>query len=332
MKRATNRWWVVIAAVAAVWWVRRRGDDLPAPNPHVQAAVLSDGFVAVFGEASGRRVYELDRRGGKQRVVPLRLDGDARVVGTRGGTAVGWQAGNKVKLGVLASSGDIEDVSTWGKKVVRLCDGAASNDRRFGVGWLEADGGVWLVHGPVEQGVRTEAIEVAADATTAKPSWCGIASADEDIALIFRDGRKLMMNLCTRRECKRHVTRVPVADNATLLAFGCARAACLFASRDNQGAIRILRVTENGRVASRAFAEAAPDTQMSIIGTSRQFAVSYVAADGLPTVSVLDLDLRVSVLSYFSDTDEAPSLAFGAELMLVATRQGLFHVIPLRDP
>lgn len=68
---------------------------------------------------------------------------------TRVGAAVAWHEGAKLRLARLAADGQLVESSTWGKSVQRLCEGVASNDAMFGVGWLEADGKVWVVHGPV---------------------------------------------------------------------------------------------------------------------------------------------------------------------------------------
>ena len=130
-----KRWFAVVVLVGFVWWLRR---DEVVQHPHPpQAAVLSDGFAVLADKV----VREYDRAGNKQHEMTLRLErGNVRFAGTRAGSAVGWQDGKKMKLAVLDSNGNTDDSSTWGKNVKQLCDGQATNEHRFGVGFLENDG------------------------------------------------------------------------------------------------------------------------------------------------------------------------------------------------
>src|SRR6188508_3866929 len=126
--------WIAVVGLVGIWWWQRGGDE-PAAHPHrPQAAVLSDGFAML----AGKQVVEFDRAGNKQHEMTLRLDKDVRFVGTRAGSAVGFQDGKKFKLAVLDSNGNTDDASTWGKNVKQLCYGAATNEHRFGIGWLES--------------------------------------------------------------------------------------------------------------------------------------------------------------------------------------------------
>src|SRR5687768_3197492 len=221
-----KRWFLALAVVGGMWWMR--GDEPARAPDRVQVGVLKNGFTVL----ANRQILEVDRSGAKQHAMRLQLDGDVRVVGTRAGTAVAWQDGKKIKLATLDSDGKPDEVSTWGKKATRLCDGAASNEHRFGVGWLEADGRVWFVHGPLAQAA------FAAPVAT-KATWCGIASAEHNLALVMRDGSKYLLNFCSRKECSGLVAKVPIDPSATLLDFGCVRDSCLFATRDKEGTTRL---------------------------------------------------------------------------------------------
>jgi len=314
MKRSTWLW--VVLAVAVVYW--RRGDDGPAPNARVQVGVLPRGFVAL----SGGRIVELDRDGNKQHDMPLRLDADVRLIGTSFGTVVGWQAGKQVRLGLLDNDGNIEEESAWGKKVVRLCDGAATNERRYGIGWLESDGRMWFVHGNMAA-ADGPVFEVAAKAT-----WCGIASADEDIALMWRDGKKLLLNFCGAKQCRGYASRVPLPAGANLIGFGCARDACTFATRDGKG-VRLHRVNDNGRATGVALDDATPSTVVSVVGAgARAFAVAYVSDAGA-TIRRMTFDGKLTGVWHFDGETQAPTLSWADGRLLVATQRGAYHVLDM---
>lgn len=321
MKHA--KWWVVVG-VAGVWWWRGGGE--PSTAPTVQAAVLSKGFAAVVSPPTSdarRRVVELDRTGKTTHEMPLQLDGEVRLVGTSAGTAVGWKDGKKIKLGILDSEGKPEDPSSWGKRAQRLCDGVASNEHRFGVGWLEGDGGIWFVGGPVRR-MFDEPIDAAGIETATKVTWCGIASADDEVVLLWRDGKKLLMNFCAK-QCSPQVSKVPIDPDHQLLGFGCARASCLFAARDKAGAVKLYRANENGRTISRPLDGVRGDT-MPIIGAGPgAFAIAYPTKDNEVTIQRITVDLETTHDWHF-DAGGVPGLAWAGDRLLVA-QPGAFHVL-----
>src|SRR5206468_13126703 len=126
------------------------------------------------------RVLDVSRDGEIDEHRALRVDSEVRLVGTQRGPTVGWIEGKHLRLATLDRDGSPENPSTSGKSARQLCDGAASNEQRFGIGWLESDGRVWFVHGGLGQlGSAPEATEVAA-----RGEWCGIASAERQVVIL----------------------------------------------------------------------------------------------------------------------------------------------------
>lgn len=310
-----------LVTIAGIWWWRR--DAAPPPHPHrTQAAVLADGFAVL----ADRRMIELDRKGRVQHETTLRLDRrDVRFVGTRAGSAVGWQDGKQVKLAILDADGNPDDVSSWGKRVQKLCDGAATNEHRFGVGWLEADGRVWFVHGPLDRMTVASLVEPPA----AKASWCGIASAEQNVALLWREGSRLLMNFCTRKQCTSLVVKVPIDTRDALLGYGCVRDSCLFATRDKHGTTKLHRVTERGRAIVKTLEHATPDTAVSIVGAgTRGFALAYRSNDGRTTIQRVGVDGALANVGHLEASDP-PSLAWAGGRLLVALPSGETRVLAL---
>ena len=85
----------------------------------------------------------------------------ARVVGGRAGTLFAWLSDKRLRLALVGEDGTLGAPSAWGRNALQLCDGVATGDHRFGVGWLERDGGVWFVHGPIGAAVNATAVPAA---------------------------------------------------------------------------------------------------------------------------------------------------------------------------
>lgn len=296
---------LIAIVVVGVWWWR--SSDEPAPSK-MQVAVIDDGFLAF---TPSRDVVELDRDAREQHRVRLAVDGDVRLVGTRAGTAVAWQDKRKLKLAIVDADGHPGDPSTWGKNVKQLCDGVASNEYRFGVGWLEADGGVWFVHGPMARTLSATSVE-----PPVKSSWCGIASAAENVALLWRDGGRLLMNFCTAKKCTSLVVKVPIDGKDTLLGYGCVTDACLFAARDKQGNTKLVRVTERGKTIVKPLENVA-DAAISVTGAgTRAFAVSYRGNDNRATIRRVALDGTLTHVWHFADDGTAAITWAGGKLLV----------------
>ena len=316
-------WFVLatLALVAALGWPRHR-TTAPPPTGNLQVAVLRDGFAATHPVAAGRRVVELERDGQARRELTLPEPGDRRILGTSVGTAIAWQDGSKVRV---AQIDDGRELGAWGTAVQRLCDGVASNDARFAFGWLEADGKLWYVHGPVAasgapQAAAFDPAITSADAL-AHPQWCGVASADDSIALAWRDDDKLSFVTCTTRRCSTLPATAGLDRKIQILGFGCLPNACLFAVRDPDGNARLGYVAKTLR---GKWTRAVPATSatVSVIGVGdRAFAVGYASQAG---VEVVRFDREGNATSVWRDdhASGAPALAWSSGRLLVAHFHG----------
>jgi hypothetical protein len=310
---------LVVGLFGMWWWLR--GDDRAQVDDDVQAAVLKDGFAVRVGS----RVLDIDRKGKQRKQYALAHTGDLRVVGTNNGAAAVWIESKKVKL-VKVSTG--KTLAVFGKSARMLCDGVATNDERFAAGWLEADDTIWFVHGETRV-KRSNEVETDSDGEVAetqatfaqgdRKNWCGIASAQDLIALFWRDGDRVFIQTCSRKKCGGVAGTVAFDRKDTLLGFGCVRNACLLAARDKQGSNRLQLVTESGSIKwKRPLATTQLD--VSIVGAGPDaFAVGYVSEHG---TEVLRIGRKGEVQKVWQGAAAAgaPALAWSRDQLLVAPR------------
>ncbi len=309
-------WWIGAAVLVGAFGLAG-SDEVQAPREAVQAAVLPDGFVALHGEVGARRLIEVDRNGQARRDVGLDVAGELRVVGTRGGVAVGWLEGAKVQLARVGDDGTLEDRTAWGKSARQLCAGVASNDQRFAIGWVEAaDGHVWFVHGPTAQGMMTEDPPVEIH-DPFRASWCGLASAGSDLGLLWKGKDRLALTFCGKRECSEIPVRVALDPSHEVTGFGCLRDTCLIATRD-RGVTRLNYVSRLGKVKWSRVLEIKAGTSVSIVGATQSFAVATVTAEGA-RVSRYARDGAESVQWTIGEASaSAPALAWAAGKLVIA--------------
>jgi hypothetical protein len=315
--------WTAAAAclvVAALVWPRHH-DAGRAAGAGLQLAVLHDGFAITHPGDGGHRVIELDRQGQERRATTVRHGDDPRVVGTRAGAAVAWQDGQKVRLALV--DGD-KGLSTWGKSVRQLCEGVASNDTRFAIGWLESDDRVWIVHGPVAEGEAevAEAIELPLPAPDAvRSEWCGVASAGDNVTMFWRDADKLKFGMCTRRRCSGLIATFKLDRRLPIIGFGCVDNACLVATRDDAGHARVALLTETSKLKWTKPLDASSGA-VSILGVGdRGFVVGQLTRDG---AEVLRFDRNGAATSLWRDgaATSAPALAWSSGRLLIARHHG----------
>src|SRR5204863_6528273 len=120
------------------------------------------------------------------------------------------------------------ELGTWGRSVRQICDGVASNATRFAVGWLEADDTVWFVHGPLAaaaegaDGPLPEAGPIRVGPLT-RNDWCGVASAEDKIALMWRDADRLSLTMCSQKACSNLPVSFKLERRVPVLGVGCLR-------------------------------------------------------------------------------------------------------------
>lgn len=308
----------LLLCVVAIWVVWPRHHDGAAP-PALQVAVHKDGFLVTHAGDGGRRVIELDTQGTARRTLALADGGDRRVVGTSIGTASAWLENKKLRI---ARVEDGLDMGTWGKSVRRLCDGVASNDARFGVAWLEADDALWVVFGPVSPAGADDAsaLELAPpDEPLARTDWCGVASAERNVALFGRSGDRLRFFMCSKR-CSSLGGSFKLDHRLPILGFGCLRDVCLVAARDAGGVARVALLTLTSKSKWTKPLDAV--STVSIIGVGdRSFAVGYATKDGSEVVR-LGRDGAVSPIWRDAASTTAPSLVWSSGRLLIAHHRG----------
>jgi hypothetical protein len=295
----------------------------PVDDRGIAAAVLRDGFALTTPDGPAHRVVELDARGGEQRTLQIAPRGEIRVVGSRVGSLIGWLDAGRMHL---ARAGDDRDVTYWGRSARLLCEGVASNDVRFAIGWLESDDNVWIVHGPVADKASAdvddtdELLQVAA-VEAAQSWWCGIASAERNVAMLWRSGDQLRLLMCAKKRCSPLAARFRIGANEAILGFGCLRASCLIATRADQAPPRLSYLTDTGKT-RWTLPLAATSSKVAIVGTGdRAFAVGYVGNHG---AEILRIDRGGASAPLWRDPEatSVPVLAWSSGKLVIARYQG----------
>ncbi len=324
MSRA--RTWIVVGILGFATW-RACGSSSPEALPTatgiLHTAVLRDGF-AVMEPDGDRHVIEVDGDGKlrDRRAVPLTTE--ARVFGTRQGVAVAWHAGKQVKLALVTGDGKLGEPSVWGRNATTICDGAASNDQRFAIGWLESDGRVWFVHGPMTNAaVSAPVVSEPGVAGLQRAEWCAITSAGDYIALFWREGSRFFMNMCSKKECTNMVARVPLDSRHALLGVGCTREGCLIAFRDQTSKTHVGWMGVTGKKQwSKPLTEATQATEVSIAAIgNRAMAVGFVGKEGA-TILRISKDGAMERAWADPSSTEVPSVAWAKNRLLVAIPEG----------
>ena len=268
----------------------------------------------------------------------VQLPVDTRVVGLSSGLGVVYRDGKQLVASALSSDGEVVRPSRFGKSVQKLCAQTASNDHRFGVAWTEADGAVWFVHGPTSP-TGAQQVELPTDASRAsgndgedgedgeaaprQPSYCGIASAGEKIALLWRDRERTYLLRCGRK-CDGLATRPALDVRRTLLGFGCTRDACVVVTRDPNRLIEASWVKSNGKLAwTRPLPSASGDTEVSIVGMRDTLAIAYeTGAEPIVTEVTQDGTLT-PIWQASADPDTVPGVVWSdGTLLVVHQRDG----------
>lgn len=310
-----------LGVVAGLWWLWPASSS--APRPHAQAAVLENGFAAIDG---ANRIVELDEAAHRRRELAVTgAPAGGRVVGAGGHIALVWRDGKQMAVALVDHDGELGRPQRFGKRVSAVCDGVATNEHRFGVAWLEADGSVWFVHGPTsarqgagdaDSGAALEAMQLA---EPLKSDSCAIASAGEKIALLITEGKRTTLALCGR-QCS-GARRIELPAKSTVLGFGCTAGACVVATRGEAG----LQATWVSAPAGRAqwtkpLPHASPDSQVALAGTETQVAIAY-ATSNEPVVVIASKAGAIQTI-WQGAADAVPSIVHSRGRLLVARSAG----------
>lgn len=293
--------------VLAFMIVAVRRPERAAPPP-LQAAVLRDGFAVLEGY-DPHHLHELDEAGSLRESVTVReLPRGTRVVGLTSGVGVVWRTGKQMSVAPVDDDGELGEPQRFGKSVARVCEGTATNEHRFGVAWLERDGSMWFVGGPTARDAT--ALPAAPDR-----NYCAIASAGRKVALIWRDGKSVELNLCDRK-CASRIVKVKIDGKRPILGVACTAEACAFAQRGD-GAIAITWVTLAGKqVWSKPLPDAAPTAPISLVGAGARVAIVY-GTGGEPAVRAADAGGGLTAI-WQGRADGLPALAWAGGKLLVA--------------
>jgi hypothetical protein len=323
-----------LGALAGLWWLWPDSPQSPSLSPSsspsaaapggVQAAVLADGFAAVDG---GRRVvtFDDDAHRRRERAVTGAPAG-ARVVGLGGQIGLVWRDGRRIAVGLVEDDGGVEHVQHFGSRVASMCLGVATNEHRSGVAWFEAAGSVWFVGGSTSRrsvaGVAGAAgaalaaspLEVPGEGA-AKADVCAIASAGEDVALLWTEGSRTSITMCGRRCASPR--RVELPRKSTVLGLGCTPDGCVVATRGEGGAARATWIAPNGRARwTHPLPHARPDTPLALAGAGRRVAIAYATANE-PVVVIATAPGELATV-WQGESDGVPSVVPAGDRLLVA--------------
>jgi hypothetical protein len=328
--------WVIVGLAATAIVAARGTPGVEVPTTReLQTAVLSNGFAVMDGAPTDRHVVSVDWDGGnaKRWAVPV-VAPEARVVGNFAGIALGWLDKAKLELATLAGVGELADKSQWGKRVKQLCDGTASNEHQFGIGWLEAAGTVWVVYGPTSRQLAAAEVPVDVTATT-RTVWCGVTSAGKKLALLWSDQHNRMaINFCDKKGCSKHTARIPLSKKETFAGLACHEERCLMVARDAKGNANLgWFVMPHGKLTWwKPLGDATPDTTFSITAAGNNaFAVGYVTREGATAIRVIESGSMVRAWADPYSTG-VPALSWANDRLLVAHRHDVnvaTEVVPL---
>jgi hypothetical protein len=341
MVRSLGRFvWIVVSrhkllalcVIAGLWW--RWHAPSPQAASHPQAAVLADGFAAID---SANRVVELDPGGARRRELTIRGVANPRLVGFGSGLGVVWRDGRQVAAADLDADGNPGKPARFGRNVQMMCKGTASNAHKFAVGWTEPDGAVWIVFGPTSSSSSSpgawlpglegrdgfEATVVddgqASGGELARPTFCAVASADRKIGLLWGEGNKISMALCDKT-CPSIPTSVRLEKGREMLGFGCIRDACVIAARDGR-TVEATWVSLRGKPQwTKPLRDAAPDSQVELVGTGTQVAIAYATA-GEPVVVAASRTGELAPI-WQGAADEVPSIQWADGRLVIARHTG----------
>jgi hypothetical protein len=333
-----TRWLLAaIGMVLVARWCAAEDLATPAGDPDaygLYTGIEREGFLVM--ESRDRRVVReigRDNKERRRRAVPAM--NHVRLVGTAAGPAIAFIDKKKLVLGQLGTNGELTERQTFGRAAKELCASAASSDKRFAVGWREATGTVWFVHGGMSGKVGALADQAAAvqqlpSATAA--DWCTVVSADDDIAVLWTERARLFAAFCTQKRCSKQV-QIPLGPSDIPFAIGCLRDGCLISYRGGEKLeTSIAWVTTSGKLTWSKQLPVRSVREVSITAAGPDaLVVSYLGHLGA-TVSRVQRSGSVERVWADPTLDYAPDVAWSRGSLLLAWRSGAgvhHEVVPL---
>jgi hypothetical protein len=323
--------WVAVAGLTLYWCTRDTSPARPRVDVAPHVAVRGDGFVSIDGPGP-RRVIELDADGGVARQVRLDLPAQSRAIGSSVGTRLVWLDGAKIALATLRNDGTLGAKAHLGEGVLHLCDGVASNDTRWGVGWKQRDKSIWFVYGPTRGTGAADVLEPQHVAD--KATWCALASAGDEVVLFWRESSEhVFMQFCGKR-CGGLAPRIPSSlARATILAIGCRKDGCGFVTRTGES-VRLSWIDRRGQPKWQQVLDADGTTAAALVAAGdRALALAYVARDGHVVVARVDPKGALTRLGRSPGPAPAPALSWSRDRLLVAgVEDGALHTVVIALP
>ncbi|MCX5741646.1 MAG: hypothetical protein NT062_04000 [Proteobacteria bacterium] len=329
MAPSVKQWFAAVVLLAV--GLARAGDPGAAVDaPDVpQAAVLAGGFAIIDGTDGAREVFAYDRGGNPKGRTRFALPETSRVVGLARRTGLVWLTGGKIHVATVEPDGGLSRASTFGTRPTLLCAGAASSTARFAVGWLEHDGGMWIVQGD-GPGAAILASEPGTILTsTERASWCTVTPAGDDVALLWRVGDRLFHTTCDRR-CGRVTTLTLPLRDLRIADVGCVDGACAVVTGNDRTTIGwyTRAGTQRWRV---DLPDATPTAHAALVGARQHVLVAYETATGL---AIARAGANGGLVELWRGRGTLPTLAWanGSLLLGYRDRGGALGTIVLSVP
>jgi hypothetical protein len=296
------------ALVIARCALRDTSETEPAATRFVylQTAVLRDGFGVLVNVADLNEVIEVERDGTWRNFgwVEKRAF-ESRVVGTADGAALVWREQERVKIALVRQDGTLGDARAFGTHAVRMCDGVASNDDTWAIGWLERGGGIVAMRGNVS--AASQRFEMAKGA-----DWCTLASSGEDITVFWREGERTFAATCTHDGCTKPA-RIELGKRDRMFAAACSADGCAIAYESTKTTLAWID-SSGAFVWKRQLDNISRDVSLANAGT-HAVAAGYVD-DGEGTAARVTRDGIMPV--WTADARWPPAVAWSRGQLLIA--------------
>ncbi len=325
-----------IGVALAGRWACTATDERPDADPYVpgsgselQSAVIKDGFVVLETDPRERRLALVDRDGKQERrvKVPIAADAPARAIGSPKGPLLAHLRDRKLDIARVKKDGSLDKAQTFGRSISRVCDGIATTDHLWSVGFVDGKSDLWRVWGPTRdkrsgRAADAEALVLPAssDAARAAIRWCAIAPADEQIALLWQEGTRRLFAMCTGKDCGM-TARLPLEPNQPMLGAGCLRTGCAIVFSDPKRGRMIGWVSPTGKPQWSKPLPATSDRVSLTTAGPGSVIVGYQGPEGSEVVKVSP---KGTIERVWRGADDAsvPAVSWSRDRLLITSARG----------